>query len=171
VIEYSDLADELAEARDEDRRLRLRAGSIAVHAFDLSFLERVAAEPESLPLHLARKAVPCLDGTGRLVRPAEPNAFKFERFIFDLMPLARRVLTVEIDAAEGFAPLKNPPGADADAPEHVQAAMTALARNRCRAAGIWLAEDIALELAAHTFTADDIRRHVPAGRIDRPRVV
>lgn len=171
VIEYSDLSDELAQARTDDRRLRLRAGSIAVHAFALAFLERAAAEPESLPLHLARKAVPCLDAAGRLVRPKEPNAFKFERFIFDLMPLARRVLTVEIDPAEGFAPLKNPPGADADAPEHVQTAMTALARERCRAAGIDVADGIAVELAADTFTADDLRRHVPAGRVDRPQVV
>lgn len=171
VIEYSDLSDELAAARDADGRLHLRAGSIAVHAFALAFLKRAAASSDSLPLHLARKAVPCLDQTGQLSRPTAANAFKFERFIFDLMPFARRVLTVEIDAAEGFAPLKNPPGASADAPEHVQAAMIELARRRCAAAGIAVADGVAVELGCGIFDAADIQRAVPSRRIESPRVL
>lgn len=171
VIEYSDLSEELAETRDPDGRLHLRAGSIAVHAFARSFLERAAAAPDSLPLHLARKAVPCLDATGTLHRPEQPNAFKFERFIFDLMPLAERVLTVEIDPAEGFAPLKNPPGAAADAPEHVQAAMNAQAHRRCTEAGITVADDVVIELGPAIFTADDLRQAVPSGHIDSSRVL
>lgn len=171
VIEYSDLSNDLAEARDPDGRLHLRAGSIAVHAFARSFLERAAASPDSLPLHLARKAVPCLDAAGNMHRPEQPNAFKFERFIFDLMPLAERVLTVEIDAAEGFAPLKNPPGSAADAPEHVQAAMNAQAHRRCAEAGITIADDVVIELGPSIFTADDLRQAVPSGHIDASRVL
>ncbi len=171
VIEYSDLSDELAAARGPDGRLHLRAGSIAVHAFALAFLRRAAAAPDSLPLHLARKAVACLDGTGQLHRPAAANAFKFERFIFDLMPFARRVLTVEIEAAEGFAPLKNPPGAAADAPEHVQAAMNAQAHRRCAEAGVAVADEVVIELSPAVLTADDIRQRVPSGRIESPRVI
>ena len=171
VIEYSDLSDERASAVDPDGRLHLRAGSIAVHAFTLGFLQRAAAEPNSLPLHLARKAVPCLDATGTLHRPAEPNAFKFERFIFDLMPFAERVLTVEIDAAEGFAPLKNPPGAAADAPEHVQEAMIAQARRRCEEAGIDVAEEIAVELGPAIFDADDVRAAAGGRVVTTPRVL
>ena len=171
VIEYSDLSEELASRRDPDGRLHLRAGSIAVHAFALSFLQRAALQPDSLPLHLARKVVPCLDGTGSLHRPAEPNAYKFERFIFDLMPTAQRVLTVEIDPAEGFAPLKNPPGAAADAPEHVRAAMIAQARRRCVEAGIRVADGIDIELGPAIFDADDVRSAAPRGHIDRPSLL
>ena len=171
VIEYSDLSDELAAARSPDGRLHLRAGSIAVHAFALAFLRRAAAAPDSLPLHLARKAVACLDATGQLQRPAEPNAFKFERFIFDLMPFAQRVLTVEIEAAEGFAPLKNPPGAAADAPEHVQAALSAQSHRRCAEAGVAVADGIVIELSPAVFTAADIRQRVPSGRIDAAQVI
>jgi UDP-N-acetylglucosamine/UDP-N-acetylgalactosamine diphosphorylase len=171
VIEYSDLSDELAEARDPDGKLRLRAGSIAVHAFALAFLQRAAKKPDSLPLHLARKAVPCLDASGQLHRPSAPNALKFERFIFDLMPQADGVLTVEIDPAEGFAPLKNPPGADADAPEHVQAAMNTLARRRCAAAGILVDQGILVELNPNTLTNDDLCRAVPSGHITASRVI
>lgn len=171
VIEYSDLSDQLAAARDADGRLRLRAGSIAVHAFALGFLKRAAASRDSLPLHLARKVVSCLDSSGQLRRPSEPNAFKFERFIFDLMPLAQRVLTVEIDAAEGFAPLKNPPDAATDTPEHVQAAMNTLAHKRCEEAGITVGNNVTLELGPAIFDASDIRRQVPAGHIDASQVI
>lgn len=171
VIEYSDLSDELAAAREPDGRLRLRAGSIAVHAFSLAFLEKAAASRDSLPLHLARKVVPCLDPAGHLHQPAEPNAFKFERFIFDLMPFAQRVLTVEIDAAEGFAPLKNPPAAATDAPEHVQAAMNTLAHKRCKEAGITVGSNVTLELGPAIFDARDIQRRVPSGHIDASRVI
>ena len=171
VIEYSDLSDSLAAARDASGRLHLRAGSIAVHAFALAFLQRASSDSASLPLHLARKVVPCLDATGQLQRPAEPNALKFERFIFDLMPFAQRVLTVEIDAAEGFAPLKNPPGSSADAPEHVQAAMNAQAHRRCAEAGIAVADDVVVELSPAVFDADDIRRRVPSGRIESSQVI
>ena len=92
VVEYSDLPAALAAERLSDGRLRFDAGSIAVHAFAKSFLDRTAARPDSLPLHLAFKAVPFLDAAGERVVPRAPNAIKFERFIFDLMPLARRVI-------------------------------------------------------------------------------
>lgn len=171
LIEYSDLPGELAEAREADGRLRLRAGSIAIHAFTREFLDRAAADPQALPLHIARKAVPQLDEAGKLVTPRQPNAVKFERFIFDLMPLARRVLPVEVDAAEGFAPLKNPSGSASDSPEHVRAAMMSLARRRCLEAGIEVAEGVRVELAPDTLTTEDLRCRVPGGRIDTDRVV
>jgi UDP-glucose pyrophosphorylase len=105
------------------------------------------------------------------VTPRQPNAVKFERFIFDLMPLARRVLPVEVDAAEGFAPLKNPSGSASDSPEHVRAAMVHLARRRCLEAGIDVAEGVSVELAPDTLTAEILRRRVAGGRIDTDRVV
>ena len=146
VIEYSDLSDERAAARSPDGRLHLRAGSIAVTP-RLAFLRRAAAAPDSLPLHLARKAVACLDATGQLQRPAEPNAFKFERFIFDLMPFARRGSPWRLRQPR-LCPLKNPPGAAADAPEHVQAALSYQAHRRCAEAGLAVADDIVIRAPA-----------------------
>ena len=73
----------------------------------------MAAAADGLPFHLARKKVACLDAAGRRIEPAEPNAIKFERFIFDLMPRARRAIVVEVDRAQAFAPLKNASGAKA----------------------------------------------------------
>lgn len=173
VVEYSDLPAALAAERGPDGGLRFHAGSIAVHAFTLAFLDRAAAERTALPLHLAFKVVPHLDAAGERVVPSQPNAIKFERFIFDIMPLADRICVVEIEAAEGFAPLKNPPGAAADAPEHVQAALVARARAILARAGIEVAPGVAVELDAATVIDErDLTAALPPGtRIDRPQLV
>jgi len=173
VVEYSDLPPALAAERLSDGRLRFDAGSIAIHAFTKSFLDRAASRRDALPLHLAHKVVPFIDAEGRLVTPPAPNAIKFERFIFDLMPLATTVCVVEIDPAEGFAPLKNPPGAAADAPEHVRAALVAHARRLLERCGVSVADGIDVELdpAAILDEADIAGAISPGTRIERPMVV
>ncbi|RUL87379.1 UTP--glucose-1-phosphate uridylyltransferase [Tautonia sociabilis] len=115
VIEYSDLPAELAERREPDGRLQLWAGSIAIHCFDREFLERLASGGGKLPFHRALKKVPYVGEDGHLVSPSEPNAVKFETFIFDALPLARRWSIVETDRATEFEPLKNATGADSPA--------------------------------------------------------
>jgi UDP-N-acetylglucosamine/UDP-N-acetylgalactosamine diphosphorylase len=173
VVEYSDLPAPLAAERLPDGRLRFHAGSIAVHAFTTAFLHRVATQQDALPLHRAFKAVPCLDADGNRSVPTAPNAIKFERFIFDLMPLAQRVCVVEIEAAEGFAPLKNPIGSASDAPEHVHAALVAHARRLLAKAGVQVAEGIDVELAADRIIDEtDIAGLLSAGTVlERPVVV
>lgn len=173
VVEYSDLPPTLAAERRPDGRLRFHAGSIAVHCFSKAFLDRVHNRDDALPLHLAHKAVPFLDASGTLVRPAAPNAIKFERFIFDLMPLADRVTVAEIEARDGFAPLKNPAGAATDAPEHVHAALVDHARRTLAEAGVTVAEGIDVELDAATILdATDIAATLPRGtHITTPQLI
>ena len=172
VVEYSDLPAALAAERGPGDRLRFHAGSIAVHAFALDFLRRASAAPDPLPLHVAHKAVPFLDDTGVRVSPRTPNAVKFERFIFDLMPLARRVCLVEIDPAEGFAPLKNPPGAAADTLAHVQAALDTHARRILHRAGVVVADGVGVELAPWILDEADLDALLsPGSRIERPTVI
>jgi len=117
VIEYSDLPPELAGLREPDGRLSLWAGSIAVHVLERPFIERIVGE-HRLPFHRAIKKVPHVDETGRTVKPAEPNAVKFEQFIFDALPQARRWTIVETDRASEFEPLKNAVGPDSPATVH-----------------------------------------------------
>jgi UDP-N-acetylglucosamine/UDP-N-acetylgalactosamine diphosphorylase len=173
VVEYSDLPAPLAAERRADGRLRFHAGSIAIHAFTKAFLDRAAAQKDALPLHLAFKAVPCLDADGHRVVPTSPNAIKFERFIFDLMPLAERVCVVEVEASEGFAPLKNPAGSASDAPEHVHAALVAHARRLLAKAGVDVADGIDVELAANRIIDEtDIAGLLRAGTVlERPVVI
>ena len=133
IVEYSDLSDELAHAVDASGRLRLWAGSPAIHLFSVSFLERMTADPDKLPLHLARKKVPHIDEQGRHVEPKAENALKFERFIFDVLPAADRWTVVESLRADEFAPLKNATGADS--PATTEAALSEQAAAWLSAAG------------------------------------
>ena len=114
VIEYSDLPAELAERREPEGSLQLWAGSIAVHIFERSFIERLRGGLE-LPFHRAIKRVPYLNSAGVRVEPSEANAVKFERFIFDALPLAQRWTMVETDRTVEFEPLKNATGPDSPA--------------------------------------------------------
>ncbi len=115
VIEYSDLPAELAERREPDGRLQLWAGSIAIHLFELAFIDRLASGEIRLPFHRAIKKVPYVGDDGRIVKPEPPNAVKFEQFIFDALPLADRWTLVETDRALEFEPLKNATGPDSPA--------------------------------------------------------
>ncbi|XEC94479.1 hypothetical protein AB6A23_24725 [Paenibacillus tarimensis] len=56
-----------------------------------------------------------LDDQGHPVQPASPNAFKFEKFIFDFFPLAERMTVLKIRREEEFAPVKNKEGRDSPA--------------------------------------------------------
>jgi UDP-N-acetylglucosamine/UDP-N-acetylgalactosamine diphosphorylase len=146
VIEYSDLPDDVAARRAADGSLEIWAGSIAVHGMEMSFLERTVQAAAGLPFHRANKKVPHLDERGNLVQPDQPNAVKFERFIFDLMPLAERAIIVEVDPARHFAPLKNAPGQPNDTPESVKAQLSALHRQWLRSAGFEVADDVPVEI-------------------------
>ncbi len=132
VIEYSDLPTELAELRESDGGLQLWAGSIAIHIFEREFIERIV-EHASLPFHRALKKVGYVDAEGRFVEPAEPNAVKFETFIFDTLPLAERYAVVETDRRVEFEPLKNATGPDS--PETVRRRMTDMFAGWLEAAG------------------------------------
>ncbi|MBX3461229.1 MAG: UDPGP type 1 family protein [Planctomycetes bacterium] len=109
IVEYSEFSPEQSRERDGDG-LRYWAGSIAVHAFSVDFLNRLADNGTDLPLHAAHKKVPCIDPQGNVIEPAQPNAWKFERFIFDTIPLAGKVNCVEVPREEQFLPVKNADG-------------------------------------------------------------
>jgi len=146
VIEYSDLPAEFARQTNPDGSLKLWAGNLAVHAFDVDFLSRCANQAGALPFHRAKKKVACLDAAGKLVEADRPNALRFERFIFDLLPLAKQALVVEADPAEAFAPVKNSDDEPTDNPRTAKAAMMALHRRWLREAGIHVADDVPVEI-------------------------
>ena len=111
VIEYSDLPDKDKEARNEDGTLKYRGGSIAIHVFKREFLEEESSQAK-LPYHLAHKKIDCLDETGKLVQPSEPNGYKFEMFIFDALSDAERAVIMEVERTKEFSPVKNKEGID-----------------------------------------------------------
>ena len=169
IIEYSDLPKHLAEAQDEKGGLLHRAGSPAIHLFDIDFLERVTAGKSLLPFHYARKKVACLDAVGKPFQPTSENALKFEMFIFDALPLAERWLVMRSPRDEEFMPLKNASGADS--PATVKVGMIEQAARWLEAAGATVERDVegaclvALEIAP-TYALDpaEVAARVPPGR-------
>jgi len=169
VIEYSDLPEEFARQTNADGSLKLWAGNLAVHAFDVDFLARCAGRRNALPFHYARKKVACIDAAGNAVEPEQPNAIRFERFIFDLLPLARQALVVEVDPAEAFAPVKNSDDEPTDNPRTAQAAMMAQARRWLRAGGARIADDLPVEInPLWAAGGEEVRRKLPPATINRP---
>jgi UDP-N-acetylglucosamine/UDP-N-acetylgalactosamine diphosphorylase len=173
VIEYSDLPDRLAEQRRPDGGLAYAAGSIALHVFSREFVERVAATAE-LPYHRARKLVPYVDDRGNTIEPIVPNAIKFEQFIFDTLPLARRSLVLETSREGEFEPLKNAEGPSS--PQTVRARLSDAAAGVLEAAGAVVsrtpdgAAAVPIELSP-LVAADpaELARRVPPGTlVDSP---
>lgn len=164
VIEYSDLPGELAVATDDQGRLRFWAGSTAIHVFQRTFLERALLDKHALPFHVARKAVPHWTEEAGVVQPSTPNAFKFERFIFDVMPWAEAALIVEADRATEFNPIKNHSGADSL--ETAQPALMALHRQWLRAAGATIADNVPVEISPLVaLDANDLHGRIAAGTV------
>ncbi len=147
IIEYSDLPCQAAERRAADGSLELWAGNIAVHVFDLAFLQRMAEGQGQLHFHRAHKKVSYVGADGQAVEPAEPNALKFEKFIFDLLPAARNALVVEVDGARTFAALKNAPGAPRETADWVREQLVNLHCEWLRAAGAQVVDDCLVEIS------------------------
>jgi UDP-N-acetylglucosamine/UDP-N-acetylgalactosamine diphosphorylase len=145
IIEYSDLPKELAEQRDANGKLRIWAGSPAIHYFAVDFLERVTRGQARIPFHVARKKVPHMDENGKLVEPTKENALKFEMFIFDVLPLADRWTVVETSAREEFVPLKNATGADS--PTVVRQAISDLGASWLTRAGVAVPPGATIEIS------------------------
>ncbi len=170
VIEYSDLPDEVARRRKPDGSLEVWAGSIAVHVMETALLERLAGQADALPLHIARKIVPYVDPSGRTVQPEVPNAVKFERFIFDMMPLAANAIVMEVDPARHFAPLKNASGEKADTPETVKAQMVAEHTRWLRQVGTEVDKGVAVEISPRfALDAEQLAEKIqPGTRVTEP---
>jgi UDP-N-acetylglucosamine/UDP-N-acetylgalactosamine diphosphorylase len=116
VIEYSDLP--VSYQRETDPKtgeLRYGAGSIAIHLLDREFVRRMASGAGELPFHRADKKIATVDAKGAAVRPDKANGVKFELFVFDALPSAKRPLVVETDRSDDFSPVKNAEGVDSPA--------------------------------------------------------
>ena len=121
VIEYTELPRAEAEARAPGGGLRHWAANMASHVMSMPFAAAVAFR--GLPVHRVKKRVPFLDADGHRVLPPEPNAWKYESFVFDALPMAAAGVVLEVDRSLEFAPVKNATGPDS--PETARALLQA----------------------------------------------
>ncbi len=108
IVEYVDVTPEQLNMVDEKGELIFNWGSPAMHAFSVDFFRRLKNQQVNLPFHQSKKIVKAfVDG---MIRDVE--AYKHEKFIFDLLPLAHNHVGLEIKREDEFSPIKNFTGVD-----------------------------------------------------------
>ncbi|MBQ9814059.1 MAG: UDPGP type 1 family protein [Lachnospiraceae bacterium] len=110
IVEYYDLTDEMLEAKDENGELAYNFGVILNYLFNIEALEKIAGE--NLPLHIVKKKIPHLDEAGNLIKPEEPNGYKYETLVLDMIEMMDNCLVYEVIREKEFAPIKNLHGVD-----------------------------------------------------------
>ena len=81
-----------------------------MNLFNINVIEDLAKE--KLPYHSAFKKCNYLNENGELVIATEPNAYKFEAFIFDAFNRLDNMGILRYKREECFAPVKNATGND-----------------------------------------------------------
>lgn len=155
MIEYTELTQEQATRTTASGDLYFKYGSVAIHLFSYAFLKAEANRP--MPLHVAHKKIPVCDATGAVVKPSANNGYKFEKFIFDVMPDAKTVVNLAFDRAEEFSPVKNAEGVDS--PATCRHDLQAKWRRWLSAAGVQVAPELPIEIdPAYALDAADLKK-------------
>ena len=110
IVEYYELTDELMNAKDEKGEPAYNFGVILNYLFREKDLEELLAK--KLPLHVVEKKIPYLDAEAKLVKPEEPNGYKFENLVLDMIHELDSCLPYEVVRDQEFAPIKNKTGVD-----------------------------------------------------------
>jgi UDP-N-acetylglucosamine/UDP-N-acetylgalactosamine diphosphorylase len=146
MIEYTEMPTQLAAQTSPDGKLNFWAANIAVHIFQTSFLQQLAQDPTALPFHTAHKTVSHIDHLGNQILPTEPNAIKFERFIFDSLAVSPKTTVIEADRNLVFAAVKNHASASFNTVNTCQQAISTLHRSWLIAAGVQVDMNITVEI-------------------------
>ena len=110
IIEYYEMTPELMNTKNEKGDPAYNFGVIMNYLFREKDLERIV--DEVLPVHVVEKKIACLDEDGNPVSPQEPNGYKFEQLVLDMVRELDTCLPVEVDRTKEFAPIKNRTGVD-----------------------------------------------------------
>ncbi|MCX8109943.1 MAG: UTP--glucose-1-phosphate uridylyltransferase [Syntrophorhabdaceae bacterium] len=142
IIEYSDLDPSYMKALDEKGEILYWAGNTAIHIFSLPFVKRLNSHGYALPYHCAKKTmdIKTPEGNDNTI-----DVWKFETFVFDAIPLAKKTCAIEVKREEEFSPVKNMTGVDS--PEKARDDMCALFRRWVEGAGAKVKDHIKIEVS------------------------
>ncbi|MBP3503219.1 MAG: UTP--glucose-1-phosphate uridylyltransferase [Clostridia bacterium] len=110
VIEYTELPERMAVETDSNGELMYGEVNILSHLFNIKALEKLA--DQKLPYHTAFKKSNYLNEDTEFIEVSEPNAYKFESYIFDGFSFFNDMSILRVKREDEFAPIKNASGSD-----------------------------------------------------------
>lgn len=110
VIEYYEMSDDMINKRDDKGDLLYGYGVILNYIFRLDKLEEI--DSKKLPYHIVEKKIPYINEIGEYIKPKEPNGYKFEALVVDMIRNFDNCLPFEVIREKEFAPIKNLKGKD-----------------------------------------------------------
>ena len=110
IAEYYEMTQEMATARKENGDLLYGFGVILNYLFSEKKLEQIA--DARMPIHVVEKKIPHIDLEGNMVKPEQPNGYKFETLVLDMVHMMDDCIPYEVVREREFAPIKNLHGVD-----------------------------------------------------------
>lgn len=110
VANYKGELYSLPLQKDADGEYAYNFGVILNYLFRVSELEQIMSH--KLPLHVVEKKIPYMDANGNHVKPEQPNGYKFEQLVLDMIHDMDSCLPFEVVREKEFAPIKNKEGVD-----------------------------------------------------------
>ena len=110
IAEYYEMTEEMATARKENGDLKYGLGVILNYLFSEKKLEQIA--DARMPIHVVEKKIPYMDVDGTFVKPEQPNGYKFETLVLDMVHMMDDCIPYEVVREREFAPIKNLHGVD-----------------------------------------------------------
>ena len=110
IIEYYEMTEEMANLRREDGELEYGFGVILNYLFSEKKLAEIMNN--YMPIHVVEKKIPYMDENGVAHAPTEPNGYKFETLVLDMVHMMDDCLAFEVIREKEFAPIKNLHGVD-----------------------------------------------------------
>lgn len=110
IVEYYELTKEMMEAKDKSGEPAYNYGVILNYLFRVNSLVKI--NDNKMINHMAEKKIPYIDENGEQIIPDEPNGYKFETLILDMINMLDDCLVFEVERNKEFAPVKNKEGVD-----------------------------------------------------------
>ena len=85
IVEYIELTEDMLTQRDENGEYAYNFGVILNYLFKVDKLVNLLER--KLPYHKSAKKIPYINEAGELVKPEEPNGYKYEQFILDMIQM------------------------------------------------------------------------------------
>jgi UDP-N-acetylglucosamine/UDP-N-acetylgalactosamine diphosphorylase len=110
IVEYYEMIDEMIHKRNSQGELSYTFGVILNYLFRVDKLKEILNA--TMPIHIVERKIPFFTEDGQYIVPENPNGYKFEELVLDMIHLLDNCLPFEVVREKEFAPIKNPTGVD-----------------------------------------------------------